>query len=108
MSLTNIVAFGQIRPGRIQGGENVSRRVPFFKDLLQTGRLLQQTERIEWYKSMLEEVLLFWFRSQAYTRFDIVILPYFNAISIALYAVKCLIDIHVFLISICSSGRVLL
>ena len=42
----------------------------------------------------------FWFNSEVkfkrvfYVVLDLIILPYFNAISIDFYAVKCLIDIY--------------
>ena len=42
-----LLFFGQIRPGRIQGGAKLGLGVPFFNELLlQTGRLQQQTECI--------------------------------------------------------------
>ena len=56
----------------------------------------------------------FWFHSEVkfLTRFDVfldfVILPYFNAISMGFYAVKCLIYILICVISMFVSGRMLI
>ena len=52
------------------------------------------------------------FRSQIFDAFfyvflDLVILPYFNAISIDFYEVKCLINIYFVKISMFISGRML-
>ena len=92
-----LLIFGQIRPGADPGrGQNRSRWVPFFKELLlQTGRLQQQTECIAVIlKHVGRSVVIFGFigKSNFWRVFDVfldlVILVYFNAISIAFYSVK--------------------
>ena len=99
-SLTSIVVF---RPDPPQGrGQNRSLGVPFFKKLLlQTGRLQRQTEWIAMIKKHVgRSVVIFGSipKSNFWRVFDVfldfVILPYFNAISMDFYAVKCLIYIY--------------
>ena len=89
--------------GRIQGGAKIGHGgVPSFKKLLlQTGRLQQQTECIAMInKHVGRSVVIFDSipKSNFWRVFDVfldlVILPYFNAISIDFYAVKCLINIY--------------
>ena len=98
-----LLFFGQIRPGADPGrGKNRSRGVPFFKKLLlQTGRLQRQTECIAMtWKHVGRSVVIFGSipKSNFWRVFnvflDLVILPYFNAISMDFYAVKCLIYIY--------------
>ena len=79
--------------GRIQGGAKIGHGVPFFKKLLlQTGRLQQQTEFITViYNHVGRNVVIFGFirKSNFWRIFDVfsdlVILVYFNAISIDFY-----------------------
>ena len=76
----------------IQGGAKIGHGVPFFKELLlQTGRLQQQTECIAVIKKHVgRSVVIFGFirKSNFWRVFDVfldlVILVYFNAISIDL------------------------
>ena len=98
-----LLFFGQIRPGADPGrGKNRSRGVPFFnKPLLQTGRLQQQTECIAVIlKHVGRSVVIFGFirKSNFWRVFDVfldlVILVYFNAISIDFYSVKSFICIN--------------
>ena len=98
-----LLFFGQIRPGADPGrGQNRSRGVPFFKELLlQTGRLQQQTECIAVILKHVERsVVIFGFiqKSNFWRVFDVfldlVILVYFNAISIDFYSVKSFICIN--------------
>ena len=93
-----LLFFGQVRPGADpRWGKNRSRGVPFFNELLpQTGRLQQQTEWIAMiYKHVGWSVVIFGSipKSNIWRVFDI-FLPYFYAISIDFYAVKCLINIY--------------
>ena len=103
-SLTSVDVFGQICVGADPGqGQNRSRGGP----------LLQRTSASDWKASATNRMhsndleacgmlyCYFWFHSKVkfLTRFRhlfglIVILPYFNAISVDFYAVKCLIYIY--------------
>ena len=88
--------------GRIQGGAKMVIGVPFFnKFILQTGKLQQQTKCIAMiYKHVERSFVIFGsipksnFWCFFYVFLDLVILPYFYAISIDFYAVKCLIYIY--------------
>ena len=88
--------------GRIQGGAKIGHGVPFFKELLlQRGRLQQQTECIAVIlKHVGRSVVIFGFiwKSNFWRVFvvflDLVILVYFNAISIDFYSVKSFICIN--------------
>ena len=98
-----LLFFGQIRPGADPGrGQNRSWGVPFFKELLlQNERLRHQTECIAViYKHLGRSVVIFGFirKSNFWRVFDVfldlVILVYFNAISIDFYEVKSFICIN--------------
>ena len=98
-----LLFFGQICPGVDPGlGKNRSQGVPFFKELLlQTGRLQQQTECLAViYNHLGRSVVIFGFirKSNFWRVFDVfldlVILVYFNAISIDFYVVKSFICIN--------------
>ena len=102
-SLTSVVVFRPDPPrGRAKIGHGGGGGVPFFKKLLlQTGRLQRQTEWIAMiYKHVGRSVVTFGSIPKSNFRrvFDVflyfVILPYFNAISMDFYAVKCLIYIY--------------
>ena len=89
--------------GRIQGGAKIGHgeSPSSMNFLLQTGRLQQQTECIAMIlKHVGRSVVTFGsiLKSNFWRVFDIfldfVILPYFNAISMDFYAVKCLIYIY--------------
>ena len=98
-----LLFFGQICPGADPGwGKNRSLGGPFFKELLfQTGRLQQQTKCIAViYNHVGGSVVIFGFirKSNFWRVFDVfldlVILVYFNAISIDCYQVKSFICIN--------------
>ena len=95
--------FGQILPGADPGrGKNRSRGVPFFNELLlQTGRLQQQTECIAVIEKHVRKSVVTFdsiLKSNFWRVFDVfldfIILPYFNAISMDFYVVKCLFYIY--------------
>ena len=98
-----LLFFGQIRPGVDPGrGQNRSRGgVPFFRKLLQTGRLQQQTECIAVIKKHVgRSVVIFGSipKSNFWRVFDVFLdlvkFALFNAISIDFYAVKSFICIN--------------
>ena len=86
---------------RIQGGAKSGHRGPLLPESSSSDRKATATNRM--HSNDLEacgkKCCYFWFHSEVklLTRFDVfldlVILPYFNAISIQFYAVKCLIYI---------------
>ena len=88
--------------GRIQGGAKIGHGGPFLQETSSSDRKATATNRM--HSSDLEacgkKCCYFWFHSEVkfLTCFDVfldfVILPYFNAISIDIYAVKCLIYIY--------------
>ena len=88
--------------GWIQGWAKKGHGVPFSKGLLlQTGRLQQQTKCIAIIKKHLgRSVVIFGFIRKSnfwrifYVFLDLVILVYFNAISIDFYSVKSFICIN--------------
>ena len=99
-----LLFFGQIRRGADPGrGKNRSRGVPFFKKLLlQSGRLQQQTECIAVIRKHVgRSVVIFGsIRKSNFWRvfdvfLDLVILVYFNAISIDFYVVKSFICLNI-------------
>ena len=100
-----LLFFGQIRPGADPGrGQNRSQGVPFFTSSDRNATATHQMHSSD-LEAFVEKFCYFWFHSEVkfLTRFevflDLVILVYFNAISIDFYAVKSLICINFVYIS---------
>ena len=85
--------------GRIQGGAKIGLQKSSSSDRKATATNRMHSNNLE---TCGKKCCYFWFHSEVkfLTRFwrffflELVILPYFNAISIHFYAVKCLIYIH--------------
>ena len=88
--------------GRIQSGAKIGHGGPLLQETSSSDRKATATNRM--HSNDLEacgkKFCYFWFHSEVkiLTRFDVflnfVILPYFNAISMDFYAVKCLIYVY--------------
>ena len=96
-----LLFFGQIRPGADPGrGKNRSRGPLLQETSSSVLKATATTECIAALEACGKKCCYFWFHSEVkfWCVFDVfldsVILPYFNAISMDLYAVKCLIYIY--------------